>query len=82
MVLGLRYIGRHLYQYNKDNILGYVLITNKFFSNYKFTRKQREAVNRQLLFVSTFISVETQQFSYNILFIDKLFHAFNAIISM
>ena len=45
-------------------------------------RKERRASNTLTAICIYNISVETQQSSYNILFINKLFHAFNAIISM
>jgi len=39
--------GQRLNQYNINN----ALIPNKHFLNYKFTSKQREAVNLHLVFV-------------------------------
>ena len=48
------------YQYNEDDFSIQVFISNKLFSNYKFTSKQREAVTWQLLFVSTFMCIHAE----------------------
>jgi len=39
-----------LYQYNEDDFSIQVLISNEFFWNYKFTSKQRDAVNLRASF--------------------------------
>ena len=43
--------------YNEDDISIQILISDKLFSNSKFTSKEREAVNGQFLFVSMFMCI-------------------------
>ena len=43
---------------NEDDIFIKILISNKLFLNYKFTREQKEAVNWQLLFVFMFMCIQ------------------------